>query len=1162
MRNGILYTMVAAAVLTVAVSCVKEAMEGDVTSGRISLYASIPLQVQTAPAGKGSPEGDGGVLDSSYPEELEIALARVDQGYLSYPDFVNCSGPLTATMGIPDQSSSYMREINFDQAQFFSGTDTEISFAAWYPWPAEDDGSLPEGYSYISDSQATKVSIPIDGSTDIMYSTVAKGTQSTGFNVLEFNHALCVYRIYVYAMVYTDDTGNEESTADLWGSLESMAIPDMPASCTITLPRTSAASGQDPVYLHELAYSSETVTLDLSDPEDKDIFFDPGDALPVGLANRRHVATFISAPPSDGIMDINLTTSNSTAKQEVSIAKNFQAGYAYDIFLRFSDHGIINAEVSVSDWQKGGDVDQPVDASIYYDLSTYGTSNCYHISSANYGYCFDGTVKGNGNGASVGITDASLDPAYVDILWADIPEIEYNGEKRCPVVMASNTLVKGKVMFKVLGNSSDQNNTKLQSEGNVLLAAYDKVPERDSDGNITNGANIIWTWHLWLSDPVQKHGYSNGFIVQDRNLGAVDAAHEDDCTNIWGMLYQWGRPTPFRFSVTPDSQDNRATMDEAVSHPDVLYGGYNGDGDQFWLSDPVLDSHIAGLWGYTSDYEDPVKTIYDPCPQGYRVYEERMWNSLHMYQRRIDDEYVYLRINDDIYYPFQDTFLADAKHVEHGAGANDANKGAFLWSGTIDTGIDPPTPYRLWYLFSKEEAEAVSYDSRRNSAMPVRCVSEHSEMVVTDLSAAQTANCYMVHKEGYYKFKANVRGNGVGRLLPLGGTEMAEINAGMSTSISPDKVDMLWWQGDFTEVSAVSPGDPGGESDVENYLHVSFLDGGRPDADGYVTFHVEEFHKGNLILAAYDPDGVILWTWHIWMTDEPQLKASGVYVLMDRFLGATLAPDVSGSPVGIQNYKEALSTYGFYYQWGRKDPIPGPPSWDADDMQKYGQLNSSIWWYRPYGAETWEKRVDIETDNAVSVPESVQQPLKFYCSSNKAGSDNSNWFSAAFDDGYTNVALWGYAVKDYSLGQSFTKTMYDPCPPGYMVPDYKIWLNSTNAKEPGAMRYSGADGGDIQLYNNEYGFNKPIAYGMVPTIESFDGMWYPLSGYREPLTGKVTDAGWYGTMWTGMPMGEHNARALYYDTRQSRKSGQYASSGTEDAAKGTAYGYPVRCMKE
>jgi hypothetical protein len=132
-----------------------------------------------------------------------------------------------------------------------------------------------------------------------------------------------------------------------------------------------------------------------------------------------------------------------------------------------------------------------------------------------------------------------------------------------------------------------------------------------------------------------------------------------------------------------------------------------------------------------------------------------------------------------------------------------------------------------------------------------------------------------------------------------------------------------------------------------------------------------------------------------------------------------------------------------------------------------------------------------------------------------------------------------------------------------MVPDYKIWLNSTNAKEPGAMRYSGADGGDIQLYNNEYGFNKPIAYGMVPTIESFDRMWYPLSGYREPLTGKVTDAGWYGTMWTGMPMGEHNARALYYDTRQSRKSGQYANSGTEDSvAKGTAYGYPVRCMKE
>lgn len=1155
MRNGILYTMVAAAALTAAASCVKEAMEGDVASGRISLYASIPLQVQTAPAGKGSPEGDGGVLDSSYPEELEIALARVDQGYLSYPDFVNCSGPLTATMGIPDQSSSYMREINFDRAQFFSGTDTEISFAAWYPWPAEDDGSLPEGYSYISDSQATEVSIPIDGSTDIMYSTVAKGTQSTGFNVLEFNHALCVYRIYVYAMVYTDDTGNEESTADLWGSLESMAIPDMPASCTITLPRTSAASGQDPVYLHELAYSSETVTLDLSDPEDKDIFFDPGDALPVGLANRRHVATFISAPPSDGIMDINLTTSNSTAKQEVSIAKNFQAGYAYDIFLRFSDHGIINAEVSVADWQKGEDVEQPVDASIYYDLSTYGTSNCYHISSANYGYCFDGTVKGNGNGASVGITDASLDPAYVDILWADIPEIEYNGEKICPVVMASNTLVKGKVMFKVLGDSSDQNNTELQSEGNVLLAAYDKVPERDSDGNITNGANIIWTWHLWLSDPVQKHGYSNGFIVQDRNLGAVDAAPEGDCKNIWGMLYQWGRPTPFRFSVKPDSQDNRATMDEAVSHPDVLYGGYNGEWDQFWLSDPVLDSYIAGLWGYTSDYEDPVKTIYDPCPQGYRVYEERMWNSLHMYQRRIEGEYVYLRINDDIYYPFQDTYLADATHVEHGAEANDANKGAFLWSGTIDTGIDPPTPYRLWYLFSKEEAEAVSYDSRRNSAMPVRCVSEHSEMVVTDLSAAQTANCYMVHKEGYYKFKANVRGNGVGRLLPLGGTEMAEINAGMSTSISPDKVDMLWWQGDFTEVSAVSPDDPGGESDVENYLHVSFLDGGRPDADGYVTFHVEEFHKGNLILAAYDPDGVILWTWHIWMTDEPQLKASGVYVLMDRFLGATYAPDLSKQII-FDSAEKVLATYGFYYQWGRKDPIPGPPSWNTGNRNN---SDSSVWWSKAFGSTGWTRHTYVETSPAVTIPESVRDPMKFYYSSNsKAGSTTSNWFDSSFDDGYTNVALWGYAVKDYGLGESFSKTMYDPCPPGYMTPEYKIWYNDENSN-----RYSDQGSGHKYLNNGEDNYSsRDYGYGMVTTLVDFDLNWYPSSGCRSPQSGHLENVSYEGYMWTSTPMGAHNARSLYHNVRRNNGSISGQTADPDENGTETALGYPVRCMKE
>ena len=90
-------------------------------------------------------------------------------------------------------------------------------------------------------------------------------------------------------------------------------------------------------------------------------------------------------------------------------------------------------------------------------------------------------------------------------------------------------------------------------------------------------------------------------------------------------------------------------------------------------------------------------------------------------------------------------------------------------------------------------------------------------------------------------------------------------------------------------------------------------------------------------------------------------------------------------------------------------------------------------------------------------------------------------------------------------------------------------------------------------------------YGLVTVKSGFEKNWYPMSGYRAPMTGDVSDAGSSGHFWTSTPMGAHNTRSLHFNTRYSGYgysgySGQYADSGQN--GKGTAYGYPVRCMKE
>ena len=67
----------------------------------------------------------------------------------------------------------------------------------------------------------------------------------------------------------------------------------------------------------------------------------------------------------------------------VAIARNFQPGHAYDIVLRFSDYGLINVDAVVGEWKLNDPIKEDVGFDMFYDLSTYGTSNCYTVRSAN-----------------------------------------------------------------------------------------------------------------------------------------------------------------------------------------------------------------------------------------------------------------------------------------------------------------------------------------------------------------------------------------------------------------------------------------------------------------------------------------------------------------------------------------------------------------------------------------------------------------------------------------------------------------------------------------------------------------------------------------------------------------------------------------------------------
>ena len=185
----------------------------------------------------------------------------------------------------------------------------------------------------------------------------------------------------------------------------------------------------------------------------------------------------------------------------------------------------------------------------------------------------------------------------------------------------------------------------------------------------------------------------------------------------------------------------------------------------------------------------------------------------------------------------------------------------------------------------------------------------------------------------------------------------------------------------------------------------------------------------------------------------------------------------------------------------------------------------------------------------------VKDPTAFYRSTTERSATTSQWFPASFADGYTNVALWGYAVKDYGIqGQTFSKTMHDPCPPGYRTPFHFSWRYDGNHK------YAEGDGGEGVTYlTHEAWFevwqDGVDPNGIVTNKDHFERTWYPFTGYRSPTTGGYKNVGTTGYMYTGMPMGQYNTRSFWYNQSQ---SGQYANN----QGHGSAYGKMIRCMKE
>jgi hypothetical protein len=109
--------------------------------------------------------------------------------------------------------------------------------------------------------------------------------------------------------------------------------------------------------------------------------------------------------------------------------------------------------------------------------------------------------------------------------------------------------------------------------------------------------------------------------------------------------------------------------------------------------------------------------------------------------------------------------------------------------------------------------------------------------------------------------------------------------------------------------------------------------------DGRVSFFVTadkkgEFIEGNALIAAFDAQDKVVWSWHVWVTQYDPSAESVTSAAGDVFMTRNLGAGAGGNATEDDIYL----SYGLYYQWGRPTPMIGPAYYNcafAEDHKMY-----------------------------------------------------------------------------------------------------------------------------------------------------------------------------------------------------------------------------------
>lgn len=237
----------------------------------------------------------------------------------------------------------------------------------------------------------------------------------------------------------------------------------------------------------------------------------------------------------------------------------------------------------------------------------------------------------------VNITDAANTFIVAPGAYAQFPTLKGNSGQKAGAVSLALAWQDTKGLFAETVQVNEDNalvHFAAGKEGNAVINGLDAT------------GKVVWSWLFWVIGDAPKDITVGGFAFMDRNIGAMNLDEKSELSV--GLAYQYGRKDPFpgiqfgQYALRPvyDASDAEVeitivnnteedNLENAIQNPTIYYNNKYYSGAKHGYSWITTDATVYGAEKFKALWDnDGKKTMYDPCPAGYKVASTAAWNAV------------------------------------------------------------------------------------------------------------------------------------------------------------------------------------------------------------------------------------------------------------------------------------------------------------------------------------------------------------------------------------------------------------------------------------------------------------------------------------------------------------------------------------------------------